>query len=100
VAATLELRGYSLPSRPRSAREAFHDPRVRKGFNRGPRGSRYDGRFYAVGAAVLVAAIAARIAGADGFEAYPTVELGIGAGTVALSVLVVLAGLAPWRRHA
>lgn len=97
VAATLELRGYALEPRRRRAREAFHDLRVRKGFRRG---SRYDRRFYAVGVGVLVAAVVARIAGADGFEAYPTVELGLNAWTVGLSALIVLSGLAPWRRHA
>lgn len=96
VASTLELRGYGLKPRPRRAREAFSDLWVRKGFSRG---SRYDRRFYTVGVGVLVAAVVARIAGADGFEAYPTVELGLNAWTVSLSALVVLSGLAPWRRH-
>ena len=63
-------------------------------------GSRYDRRFYLTAAAVLAAAIAAKLLGADGFHAYPTIEVGVGSGTVALSALIVLAGLAPRRRHA
>lgn len=97
VASTLELRGYGLKRRRRRVREAFPGPGTRKGFNRG---SRYDRRFYAIGLGLLLAAVAARIAGADGFEAYPTVELGVSARTVALSTLIVLAGLAPWRPDA
>jgi energy-coupling factor transport system permease protein len=82
VAATLELRGYSLDA-----------PRAR---NRSSR-SRYDGRFYAIGAAVLAVAIAAKALGADAFNEYPTIEVGLGVGTLALSALLVLSGLAPWR---
>jgi len=85
VAATLELRGYGLGG-----------PRV----ERGGRRSRYDTRFYAVGVAVLIAAIAGMVLGADSFHAYPTIEVGVGSGTVALSALIVLSGLAPRRRDA
>jgi hypothetical protein len=49
---------------------------------------------------VLLAAIAGKLVGADGFDAYPTIHLGLSLSTLALSVLLVLAGLAPWRRHA
>jgi energy-coupling factor transport system permease protein len=84
VAATLELRGYSLDA-----------PRAR----RRRAASRYDRRFYAVGAAVLAAAIAGKLLGADGFHAYPTVQLGLGAASLALSALLVLSGLAPLRRR-
>jgi hypothetical protein len=49
---------------------------------------------------ILTAAIAAKSLGADGFDAYPTVQLEIEPATLALSALIVLAGLAPWRRHA
>jgi energy-coupling factor transport system permease protein len=100
VAATLELRGYSLTPRRIRAPEAFHDPKVRKGFRRGARGSRHDRRFYATGALVLLAAVAGRLAGADGFEAYPTVELGLTPWTLVVAALIVLSGLAPWRRRA
>ena len=83
VAATLELRGYSLDA-----------PRAKRHRSR----SRHDARFYAIGATVLSAAIAAKLLGADGFNAYPTIELGIDPLTLALSALVLLSGLAPLRR--
>jgi energy-coupling factor transport system permease protein len=84
VAATLELRGYGLEG-----------PRVHR--RREP--SRYDRRFYCVAALVLTAGVAAALVGGDGFRTYPTVALTVGPATVALAVLVVLAGLAPWRRR-
>jgi len=82
VAATLELRGYSLEG-----------PRVWTSKER----SRHDRRFYLAGVTVLSAAIAAKALGADAFNAYPATQLGIGALTVALSVLILLSGLAPLR---
>jgi energy-coupling factor transport system permease protein len=82
VAATLELRGYGLGG-----------PRVRGGGRR----SRYDGRFYAVAVVLLVAAVAGKIAGVGGFDAYPTISVDLGAGTFALAALVLIAGLAPLR---
>jgi energy-coupling factor transport system permease protein len=82
VAATLELRGYSLDA-----------PRVR--YRRAA--SRYDRRFYAVAALVLVTAIAGRLLGADDFHAYPTVTIGFGPATVAVAAVVTLSGLAPLR---
>jgi energy-coupling factor transport system permease protein len=83
VAATLELRGYSLPG-PRGARR--REP------------SRYEARFYLVGAAVLFAAIAGKLLGADGFRTYPTIEVGLGPATLVVCVVVLASGLAPWRR--
>jgi energy-coupling factor transport system permease protein len=83
VAATLELRGYSLPG-PRGARR--RDP------------SRYDVRFYSIGAAVLAAAIVGKVLGADDFRAYPTLQIGFGPATLALCAVVLASGLAPWRR--
>jgi energy-coupling factor transport system permease protein len=83
VAATLELRGYSLDA-----------PRAR---NRSSR-SRYDRRFYAVAALVLATAIAGKLLGADNFQAYPTVSIGIGSTTLAVAAIVTLSGLAPLRR--
>jgi energy-coupling factor transport system permease protein len=83
VAATLELRGYSLDAL-----------RAR---NRKTR-SRYDRRFYAVAAVVLVTAIAGKLAGADDFQAYPTITIGLGPATLAVAVVVALSGLAPFRR--
>jgi energy-coupling factor transport system permease protein len=86
VAATLELRGYSLATPDTAARAR--------------RRSRYDRRFYVTGALVLVAAIAGKLLGADGFHAYPTIEVGTSAATLLLSMLIILSGLAPWRRDA
>jgi len=83
VAATLELRGYSLAA-----------PKVRDR----RRGSRFDGRFYAAGAAVLVIAVAGKALGADAFSEYPAIELGAGPETVAVALVVALSGLAPLRR--
>jgi energy-coupling factor transport system permease protein len=97
IAATLELRGYALaPSRHRSI-GAF---RARKTPQSSDRRSRFDLRFYATGAGLLLAAIAGKLAGAYGFEAYPTVELGVTAWTLGLSLLVALSGLVPWRKGA
>lgn len=107
VAATLELRGYSLsPPQPESGATFSSSMRRTKRYTRGggagaggsrPR-SRYDRRFYAVGAVVIAAAVAGKLLGADGFSEYPTVAVGLEPSTLALSALLVLAGLAP--RHA
>jgi energy-coupling factor transport system permease protein len=96
VAATLELRGYSLEPR-RGLVERLLPSRGPQTFIKR---SRFDRRFYLTGALVLVAAIAGKLVGADGFSAYPTIEIGAEPATVALSILVVLAGLAPRRRDA
>jgi len=82
VAATLELRGYSLGA-----------PRAR---NRRSR-SRYDRRFYLIAAAVLLTACAGKLLGADDFQAYPTVAIGFGPATLAVAAVVTLSGLAPLR---
>jgi energy-coupling factor transport system permease protein len=82
VAATLELRGYSLGG-PRGARR--REP------------SRHDLRFYAVAAVVLVAAIVGKVAGADDFHTYPRIEIGTGASTLAVCAVVLVSGLAPLR---
>jgi energy-coupling factor transport system permease protein len=82
VAATLELRGYSLEApRARNRRTA----------------SRYDRRFYAVAALVLVTAIAGRVLGADDFQAYPRLTIGFGPATLAVAAIVTASGLAPLR---
>ena len=83
VAATLELRGYSLPG-PRGARR--------------PEPCRHDVRFYAVAAAVLVVAILGKVLGADDFHTYPTIQIGLGPATLAVCAVVLASGLAPWRR--
>jgi energy-coupling factor transport system permease protein len=81
VAATLELRGYGLGVPPARAR------RARSRFNR---------RFYLVAVILLAAAIAGKLLGADDFGTYPSIHLAWGAPTVALSALILLAGLAPY----
>jgi energy-coupling factor transport system permease protein len=100
VAATLELRGYSLEPRRTPLRRritaGLRPPGGPKPFKRA---SRFDARFYLVGALVLVAAIAAKLLGADGFDAYPTIQLDLAPATIALSTLLVLSGLAPCRRN-
>jgi len=101
VAATLELRGYALdpPRRPRPHVEGLGGPRYPQPFIK-KRRSRYDRRFFVTGAIVLAAAIVGMALGADDFHAYPTIAVGFGSGTVALSALIVLSGLAPRRRDA
>jgi energy-coupling factor transport system permease protein len=84
VAATLELRGYSLEA-PRPA-----GGRLRR--------SRFDRRFYAIAVAVLATAIGGELLGADSFDAYPTVQIGFEPPTLAVAALVTLSGLAPLRR--
>jgi hypothetical protein len=63
------------------------------------RGSRFDRRFYAIGALVLVAGIAVKPLGGDDFHTYPTVQLVAGPSTLVLAAVVGLSGLAPWRRR-
>jgi energy-coupling factor transport system permease protein len=82
VAATLELRGYGL-SAPPPGRE-----RVR---------SRHDRRFWLAACLLAGLSLAARLAGAGGFDAYPRIEIAAGAATLAVAALTVLAGLAPLR---
>jgi energy-coupling factor transport system permease protein len=83
VAATLELRGYALAGASGPARAG---PRQR---------SRHDGRFFVVGLTVLTAGIAGKLLGADEFRTYPEIALDIDPATIALSALLVLAGLTP-----
>jgi len=82
VAATLELRGYSLGG-PRGARR--REP------------SRHDARFYAAATVVLAAAIVGKVIGADDFHAYPRIYIGTGASTLAVCAIVLASGLAPLR---
>jgi energy-coupling factor transport system permease protein len=85
VAATLELRGYSLEASPARNRRTS---------------SRYDRRFYAVAALVLLTAIVGKLLGADDFQTYPSLTIGLGPATVAVATIVTLSGLAPLRRPA
>jgi energy-coupling factor transport system permease protein len=84
VAATLELRGYSLGRPPA---ERGHEP------------SRWDVRFYLVAAAVLAVAIVGKVAGADDFHTYPTIDFGFGPMTAVVCAVVLASGLAPLRRR-
>jgi energy-coupling factor transport system permease protein len=79
VAATLELRGYGSAAPPPSS---------------GPAASRHDRRFWLTGAALVLIAVTAKIAGADQFESYPTVEVGLDPGVIVLAAGLVAAGLA------
>ncbi len=82
VAATLELRGYSLSGRrPEQQREP----------------SRHDARFYLAAVAVLAAAIVGKAHGADDFHTYPTIQIRFGPGTAGVCAVVLASGLAPWR---
>lgn len=83
VAATLELRGYSLPRAPGSK------PLPR-------RRSRHDGVFYGVSSLVLAGGLAALLAGTGGFDPYPTISIDTDALTLALAAALPLAGLAPF----
>jgi len=83
VAATLELRGYSLDAAPGRSRRGR---------------SRHDRRFYLTGATVLIAGVAGKLLGADAFVEYPSVEIGVAPVTFAFALLVALSGLAPLRR--
>jgi energy-coupling factor transport system permease protein len=81
VAATLELRGYSLSGRrPEQRREP----------------SRHDARFYLAAAAVLAAAIVGKVLGADDFHTYPTIQMRFAPGAAAVCSVVLVSGLAPW----
>lgn len=102
VAATLELRGYSLEAPRPSPGATFSGSRgTKKRFSRSVRGrrSRYDRRFYVVGLAVLAVAIAGKVLGADAFSEYPATEIGAGGSTLVVAVAVALSGLAPMRKR-
>jgi len=98
VAATLELRGYSLDPAHRRASRGLRPLWGLKPTERARR-SRFDARFYLAGVLVLAAAVAGKVLGADAFQTYPEVEIGLGAGTLALSVLLVAGGFVPARRR-
>jgi energy-coupling factor transport system permease protein len=95
VAATLELRGYALERPPRRFPAAFWGLWARQSCRQT---SRFDRRFYLAGALVLGSAVAGKFVGADSFGEYPTIEVGLGAPTAGLSVLLLLSGLVPLRR--
>jgi energy-coupling factor transport system permease protein len=80
VAATLELRGHSLPTRSQLRRERSLD----------------DGPLLWAAAAIVAVAGAARIAGAGGFETYPTIELDAGPATLGLCLALIALALVPF----
>jgi energy-coupling factor transport system permease protein len=80
IAATLELRGY-----------AKGPPRTTAKRSRAPG----DLVFWASGAAVFALAVAARIAGYAGWEAYPTINIDTDPLTVALGLALPLAAALP-----
>jgi energy-coupling factor transport system permease protein len=82
VAATLELRGHSLGQRPQTRRQP----------------SREDPPLILAGAAIALAAVAARIAGAGGFETYPRIAMDTDALTLALCVGLLALAAIPFRR--
>lgn len=86
VAATLEVRGFATP---RSAARAG-GRRVRRAL------SRHDLAFAASAAALLALTVVARLTGVGSFTSYPRIEMPLGAGTLALSVALVLAALLPF----
>jgi energy-coupling factor transport system permease protein len=86
VAATVELRGYGLDP-PRSQPARAERARDR---------SRHDARFYRVGLALLALIVLAASLGLGGFDAYPSLEVATGPGTLGVALLVALAGLAPY----
>jgi energy-coupling factor transporter transmembrane protein EcfT len=78
VAATLELRGHSLGARPQNRREPSRD----------------DAPLILTGAAIALAAVGARLAGAGGFETYPRIAMDSDTPTLALcAALLVLAAI-------
>jgi energy-coupling factor transport system permease protein len=90
VAATLELRGYARGA-PNSAHGA---PRTR-----------YGARFLAAGLVICGLGVAGRIAGAGGFDPYPTLSVAVDAPTLGLAAAIVCAAALPfaggqrWRRR-
>jgi energy-coupling factor transport system permease protein len=81
VAATLEVRGYGAVGAARPERAPW---------------SRHDLAFVAAAAALVVVAVAARVAGVADFEAYPELSAPVGGGEVALACALVLAALVPF----
>ena len=81
VAAALELRGYASAQRP---------PRYATPW------SRHDVRVALAAGAIAVTAVATRVAGAGGFDPYPTVAVAASPADAAAVVLLPLLALAPF----
>jgi energy-coupling factor transport system permease protein len=82
VAATLELRGHSLDSRPQRERQASRD----------------DAPLIGTTVLIAIAAIAAGLAGGGGFETYPRIEVDAGPATLTLCAGLVLFAAIPFVR--
>jgi energy-coupling factor transport system permease protein len=80
VAAALEVRGYALAGRPRRGGRPW---------------SRHDLRIAAAALAVAATAVAGAAAGVGRVEAYPTLELALGPGEVAVAAALAALGAAP-----
>ena len=85
LAAALELRGYALAGRPSRRRTPW---------------SRHDMRIAAAGAGIVLVAVAGRIAGVAGVDAYPELKLELGAAELALAAAIVLLAAAPFAGRA
>jgi energy-coupling factor transport system permease protein len=81
VAASLEVRGYAGARRPRRERRHL---------------SRHDLRILAAASTLVSLAIAGKLAGLGGVDAYPTVEVASGAPEVCLAAALALLGAAPF----
>jgi len=84
VAATLELRGYSLEASPAP------NPRRR---------SRYDRRFVLAGIALTLTALALAVTGAGGLVAYPRVIWELTPATIFAALVFLASGLVACRRN-
>jgi energy-coupling factor transport system permease protein len=81
VAAALEVRGYALAGRPAGRQRPW---------------SRHDGRVAAAAAAIAVAAIAGAAADLAPVMTYPTLQVEVGPGALALSAALLLLAAAPF----
>jgi energy-coupling factor transport system permease protein len=81
VAAALEVRGYA---------------RARPAPGGRPPWSRHDVRLAGIAALVAGAALAGKLAGAGGFDAYPSLSVAVGPAEVLLTALTAAAGALPF----
>jgi energy-coupling factor transport system permease protein len=81
VAAALEVRGYALAGRPARGRRPW---------------SRHDLRVAAAAIGVAAVALAGAAAGAGRIDAYPTLDMSLGAAEIGVAVAFVLLGAAPF----
>jgi energy-coupling factor transport system permease protein len=81
VAAALEVRGYSVAGKPRRDSRPW---------------SRHDVRVAASAFALVALAVGAKIAGAGGFQAYPTTHVAVGPAEAALAFAFIALASAPF----